>query len=132
MDKSAESLKNQSTEAIDRERLKAKSIADHDLAKEKLLETAARLERETAAFRLRRAPSQAEAMGIFKASFLEYFTDMGVATAAVKIFENEDKCQTFILTPNLLRWGWLAGELGFQVVGFGTTEATEATGMTGT
>jgi hypothetical protein len=41
MDKSAESLKNQSTEAIDRERLKAKSIADHDLAKEKLLETAA-------------------------------------------------------------------------------------------
>ncbi|KAH9811568.1 hypothetical protein DFH28DRAFT_981342 [Melampsora americana] len=116
LDNSADILKKESTEAINRERLKAKTIADHDLAKERILETSARLERESIVLKLRSAPSQVEAMKIFNASFMVHFTDMVAAAAAIKVFENEDKCQTFINSPDLLRWSWLAGELGFSVV----------------
>ncbi|KAH9813406.1 hypothetical protein DFH28DRAFT_975849, partial [Melampsora americana] len=71
---------------------------------------------ESIVLKLRSAPSQVEAMKIFNALFTVHFTNMLAATAAIKVFENKYKCQTFINPPNLLQWSWLAGELGFSVV----------------
>ncbi|EGG02175.1 uncharacterized protein MELLADRAFT_110370 [Melampsora larici-populina 98AG31] len=116
LDSSVDSLKNQASEAIKRERIRAQSIIDHDNAKVTILETAARLDQKLLIIKSSKAPSQPEAMALFTLSYKEHFSDVMAATSAIQLFENEDKCTTFINSPPELRWTWLAIALGYTVV----------------
>ncbi|KAH9815982.1 hypothetical protein DFH28DRAFT_1057078 [Melampsora americana] len=112
LDNSAALLRTQANQTLDRERLRAQTIAAHDTAKESSLITAARLEREAMALRHNTCPSQAEAMKILTESWENHIDTMG-ASLAIQLFENEDKCRTFINAPHPLRWSWLALALGY-------------------
>ncbi|EGG02586.1 uncharacterized protein MELLADRAFT_110029 [Melampsora larici-populina 98AG31] len=117
LDNSAELLKDQATQAIDREILKAKTVAAHDAAKEAMLITAARLDQESLAFRHTTIPSQEKAMSIFNKDWKTHFgKDPKAASEAILLFEHEDKCRTFINSDPELRWSWLALSLGYTVV----------------
>ncbi|KAH9818747.1 hypothetical protein DFH28DRAFT_1150286, partial [Melampsora americana] len=116
LDNSAELLKNRSAEAIDRDKLRAKTIAAHDAAKENIILTQACLEQEAHAFKHTAIPSQDKALDIFNKEWREHFDDNKAATEAIILFEQEDKCRTFINSDPELRWSWLALSLGYNVV----------------
>ncbi|KAH9821882.1 hypothetical protein DFH28DRAFT_882621 [Melampsora americana] len=116
LDNSAELLKKQAAEAFDRDKLRAKTIAAHDAAKENIIVTQARLEQEAHAFKHTAIPSQDKAMDIFNKEWREHFNDNKAATEAIILFEQEDKCRTFINLDPELRWSWLALSLGYHVV----------------
>ncbi|KAH9822680.1 hypothetical protein DFH28DRAFT_881931 [Melampsora americana] len=117
LDKSSELLKTQAAEALDRDKLRAQTIAAHDAAKESALVTAARLDRESLAFRFTTVPSQDKAMAIFNEGWKEHFGDNPkAASEAILLFEHEDKCRTFVNAHAELRWSWLALSLGYTVV----------------
>ncbi|EGF97773.1 uncharacterized protein MELLADRAFT_114098 [Melampsora larici-populina 98AG31] len=116
LDNSADLLKTQATQAIQREKLKADAIAAHDAAKEQILVTAAQLDRESLTFKFTAVPSQDKALEIFNKSWREHFDDTAAATEAILLFEQEDKCRTFINSDPELRWSWLALSLGYRIV----------------
>ncbi|KAH9811567.1 hypothetical protein DFH28DRAFT_900357 [Melampsora americana] len=116
LDNSAELLKNQAAEAIDRDKLRAKTIAAHDAAKENIILTQARLEQEAHAFKHTAIPSQDKVMDIFNKNWRQHFNDNKAATEAIILFEQEDKCCTFINSDPELRWSWLALSLGYHVI----------------
>ncbi|KAH9813947.1 hypothetical protein DFH28DRAFT_1083353 [Melampsora americana] len=109
--------RDQAQQALDRETLRAKMVADHDAAKEQILITTAQLEQESLALRHTTIPSQPKAMAIFNKSWRNHFgDDPKAASEAILLFEQEDKCRTFINSDQTLRWSWLALSLGYSVV----------------
>ncbi|KAH9824346.1 hypothetical protein DFH28DRAFT_1162828, partial [Melampsora americana] len=116
-DNSSELLKDQAQQALDRETLRANTVAAHDSEKERILLTAARLDQESLALKHTTIPSQDKALAIFNTSWQDHFgDDSKAATEAIILFEQEDKCRTFINSDPELRWSWLALSLGYSVV----------------
>ncbi|KAH9817950.1 hypothetical protein DFH28DRAFT_888681, partial [Melampsora americana] len=112
----AKLLENQPAEATNCSKLRGKTIAAHDAAKENIILTQAHLEQEAHAFKHTFIPSQDKAMDIFNKDWRQHFDDNKAATESIIRFEQEDKCCTFINSDPDLRWSLLALSLGYGVV----------------
>ncbi|KAH9808128.1 hypothetical protein DFH28DRAFT_910733, partial [Melampsora americana] len=116
LDNPTKSLRTQAKQALNHNQIRAQSVAAHNAAKVEMLRTAVLLDQQSLALKHTNIPSQEKAMKIFNKHWQKHFTDNKAATEAIILFENKEKCHTFVNLDPVLRCSWLALSLGYHIV----------------